>query len=569
MTMNVNAFVSLLLLLITSALAATINIKAWQSADSNPNQSDYPEVSYLSSKPNTAIAFSGGGARAYVGAIGYLAALNQLDLIKNVRYIGGISGGSWATMTYVFNQLKVNDDVFLGDITYPEDITTDILQSMDSQCARGFASADLTIIGLQAFKDGIVSTIPDAWAYGIYKTYLEPAGIPDNTLFSWNSKTVSEIKLRNSVFKSTEFVTPTSTDKPFSVIGTTVVGPVSGGPYKSDTQNYTMLEITPLYIGQLKTQDVTYKYNLGLKHVKTVGGAIELIGACKTCTNSPTFGLSSGSTEGTLQLDQPTDILDIKLAASLSSYAPGALFESLVSNLSVPLGLSINYWSPTNKLLLNSGELTYFADGGSYENINLISFIQRRVEKVVLFFVSSTPLQPSSNWNVTENIEYDNQISDCLSAFFGVVESTQADWQNKSYEYEKDQIFDTSDYIEVINGLQQAQSDGNGIIYTTNLTTVENDWWGIPSGITTQITFVYLGRVLNWENSLSDEMKALLIPSENSDDLSVDVSSGPFRGFPHYLTTGGAINYERANVLADLTGWTILKNEELFRDILS
>jgi predicted acylesterase/phospholipase RssA len=43
----------------------------------------------VSQKPNTAIAFSGGGSRAYVAAIGYLAGLNKLDLIKNIRYIGG------------------------------------------------------------------------------------------------------------------------------------------------------------------------------------------------------------------------------------------------------------------------------------------------------------------------------------------------------------------------------------------------------------------------------------------------------------------------------------------------
>ena len=45
----------------------------------------------VTNKPNTAIAFSGGGSRAYIAAIGYLAALSKLDLIKNIRYIGGNS----------------------------------------------------------------------------------------------------------------------------------------------------------------------------------------------------------------------------------------------------------------------------------------------------------------------------------------------------------------------------------------------------------------------------------------------------------------------------------------------
>eukprot|EP01035_Chromulina_nebulosa_P019172 gene19172-25017_t len=566
--MIVCVVVSLVLSLFSVVLSETINIKAWQSAGTNPTQSDYPEVSYLSSKPNTAIAFSGGGARAYVGSIGYLAGLKKLDLIKNVRYIGGISGGAWAAMNFVYNQLDIDEDIFLGNITFPEDITLENLKSMDPQCARGFAKEVLILVGLEALSAKIVNTIPDAWAYAVYEMYLAPAGIPEDTLFSWNLKSVEGIKLRNSVYKETEFLIPNG-NKPFPVIGTTLVGPVAGGPYRTYSQNYTLLEITPLYIGQLKTLDVTYKYNLGRKHVKTVGGAIELIGACRTCSYSPNIGLLEDETEGILRLEQPTDIFDIKYAATLSSYAPGSLFESLIDELSESLGLTMNYWTPTKRLLTNSSESTYFSDGGSYENINLISFIQRRVEKVILFFISPNPLQTSSNWNVTEDTAYDSQVTDYLAAFFGVFETNLSIINNRSYEYEKDQIFDTSDYIEVINGLQQAQSDGNGIIYTTNLTTVENDWWGIPSGITTQITFVYLGRVLNWENSLSDEMKALLIPSENSDDLSVDVSSGPFKDFPNYATSGGGIDYERANVLADLTGWTILKNDELFRSILS
>lgn len=64
-------------------------------------------------------------------------------------------------------------------------------------------------------------------------------------------------------------------------------------------------------------------------------------------------------------------------------------------------------------------------------------------------------------------------------------------------------------------------------------------------------------------------MYKLLVPSDVNDanDLSVDVDEGPFKGFPHYATAGGIINYERANVLADLSGWVILQNKELFQSI--
>ena len=83
--------------------------------------------------------------------------------------------------------------------------------------------------------------------------------------------------------------------------------------------------------------------------------------------------------------------------------------------------MKFDYWSPSD--LIPSGEETYFGDGGSYENIPLISFLQRRVEKIILFFNSNTPLQPAANWDVAANITYDGQVSDCLSAFFGVSEA--------------------------------------------------------------------------------------------------------------------------------------------------
>lgn len=85
----------------------TINFKAWQSSNAYPEPNDYPELHEESvlSRPNTAIAFTGGGSRSFLASIGYLAGLTELGLIPNIRYISGISGGSWATLTYTYSQL--------------------------------------------------------------------------------------------------------------------------------------------------------------------------------------------------------------------------------------------------------------------------------------------------------------------------------------------------------------------------------------------------------------------------------------------------------------------------------
>ncbi|RYG99274.1 hypothetical protein EON65_50430 [archaeon] len=155
-----------------------------------------------------------------------------------------------------------------------------------------------------------------------------------------------------------------------------------------------------------------------------------------------------------------------------------------------------------------------------------------------------------------------------LSAFFGV-NPPQADWEDRSFEYEKNQVFSTSDYAKVVSALQAAQAEGKGIVATFNLTTVENLWWGVRGGMQVQITFSYLGRLSQWESQLQPEMYNVLVPKDNASDLSQDVQDGPYKKFPHYATVGGDIDADNANVLADLTAWQTLQHADQFRSTLS
>lgn len=245
----------------------------------------------------------------------------------------------------------------------------------------------------------------------------------------------------------------------------------------------------------------------------------------------------------------------------------GAVVESFPGNFSDAQGLHFDYYSPTSSF--PSSEDTLFCDGGSYENILLASMLQRRVEKIVLFINSKTPIQPASKWDVMNDPPLNAQISSDLSAFFGVFPTDVSDPEKRAFDNRKNQMFAEADWKPVALTLQDAQAKGNGIIGTFQLTTVQNDWWGIPAGISAQITIVYLGRLAAWEQQLSPEMRELLVPSDPQDasDLSVTIDEGPFKGFPHYVTAGGITNHERANALADLTGWTILNNKDLFRSI--
>lgn len=556
-------------ILVNCGVLATLNARAWKSKSDVLTRDDFPEAELLQGKPNTAIGFSGGGSRAYIAAMGYLAGLRDLDLLKNIRYIGGISGGGWATTTFTYVQNVSNDGVFLGKITQPSQITELGLRDVDPACARSLAYKELTLIALQALKDKVVSTAAESWAYAVSKTYLEPVGVTPNTRFSWSANTVSDIKKRNPALANEQFTIPKNANRPYPIIGTTLVGPIDGAPYTIKTQNYTMIEITPLYVGQLKGQDVQYKYkDIGLTRTRHIGGAVEPFAFARTGGASPLLGLASDKTTEVLRVPEPETFIDLQFAAGAVSYAPGSFFESIgIPDLAAALSMQFDYWSPAEHVKPQLTKMM-FADGGCYENIPLINFMQRRVKKIVLFFLSHTPLAPAADWDVNADPTASGKISNDVGAFFGVLPE-EARWQNRSYELERDQVFASSDFATVVTGLQAAQQVGKGIFYTANLTTVENTWWGIPAGLHFEVTFSYLGRLSQWEAQLKPEMYKLLVPSENAQDLSVDVSSGPFKNFPHFLTKGGGLDTAKSNVLADLTGWSVQQNADLFRHMLS
>lgn len=552
-----------------------LKAKAFQSKGVYPTQSDFPEESLptIKTRPSTAIAFTGGGSRSYLASIGYLSGLYELGLIPGIKYISGISGGSWATLAFSFSQAKVSDDVLLGTIPQPSELSVNKLKEMDTRCLRSSTAVDFVEVCLEALKNGEVENLADSWAYATQKVYFEPFGISAGVPFSWDQDTVDDIKTRNPSLKDVEFVLPTNAQRPFPIVGTAMTGPSEGKGYAWDDRNFTMIEISPLTVGQMRSMEVGYDYHSHFdgRHYRTVGGAIETFAYARH-GSAPLVGLSQDELEGSLRVPMPENVMDIQFAGGASSYAIGAFMESFPHlNIGENFGLHIDYWSPVDKT--PDSKDTFFGDGGSYMNIMLSSMLQRRVQKIVLCINENQPLLPPSDWDPANDEPSSKQASDTLSSMFGVIpeDSMHWTWQKRSFDITKNQYFSQDDWVPVAQGLQAAQAAGNGIIYSVNLTTVENEWWGIPAGITSEVTFVYLGRLKNWEAELSDEMYKLLVPSnpEDAANLGLDIDHGPFKNFPHYNTAGGLEDHSRANALSDLTGWSIKKNADLFKSIFS
>lgn len=78
-----------------------VNTLVWNT-EQNPDH--FPEaaesspiaVPWLKDKKDFGLAFSGGGTRAASATLGQLRGLRKKGLLKDVKYISAVSGGSWA-----------------------------------------------------------------------------------------------------------------------------------------------------------------------------------------------------------------------------------------------------------------------------------------------------------------------------------------------------------------------------------------------------------------------------------------------------------------------------------------
>ncbi len=329
------------------------NVRAYRSKGKFPQPDDFPETkdSELMKRKNVGIAFTGGGSRSYLASAGQMAALLELDLIKNIRYISGISGGAWFTMTYTFNQNGASDSELLGPIENPEDITMKGLKKMNEKCMRRETKGTfLPEMFEKALNEKI--TFGEAWVDAVQDTYCKDLNIKPHQPIAWNQEHVDDIKARNPQLIDQPFTLPNN-GRPFPIIGSTMIGPAIGGPYYKHNRNFTMMEMTPLYMGNIIAEEIQYKYaHDDTNHPVTVGGVVEPFGMSRTSTNAPLHGLPSGDTDGILSVPNfdMTSAWDVAHMAGSSGYAPGAFFDTLPQKILEETSLRASYWSPVDEM---------------------------------------------------------------------------------------------------------------------------------------------------------------------------------------------------------------------------
>ena len=112
--------------------------------------------------------------------------------------------------------------------------------------------------------------------------------------------------------------------------------------------------------------------------------------------------------------------------------------------------------------------------------------------------------------------------------------------------------------------MQTAIASGNGGVVAMELKVVENSYWGIEGGRTVNVTWYLNSRVYNWEEMLPPFLKKDVVPAGPKDPTNLPSEKSKFPTFPHYPTMKLQLNDAQSNLLANMMGWVVLKNQDLF-----
>ena len=526
----------------------TLNTRIWLNNDTD---FEFPErTANLPATPNTGVCFSGGGTRALSAALGQLRGLTSLGVMGNVRYISCVSGGSWAAAAYTYYASgPANDTELLGPITSPQNISMASLATLPQTCLGYPATQSLS----GAVIAGKLLGVPDdqLWIFAVGVTYFFAFGLfpyPRPAYFSLDAATVADIQKRNPSLAGAAFYTVrTDAPRPYLIVNSCLVGPASLAPYYSES--LVTFEYTPLYVGSPTAMEVTYHPDLGPAQTRLVGGGfIEPFAMGSSAPADP-------PSDGFANVGAPPAPFTLADASGTSSSAFVGDIEELTSAISPQQP----YWPPT----ASGGEPTEvyaFGDGGLLENLGLISLLLRQVETVVVFINTETKLNLSY---VPTNPPSSTDIDNDTPPLFGYGSGPTA----------HNQVFNQSDFVTLVQNLQNAKKAGGAAMTTITHTVLENKWWGLAGGGQVTICWVYLDRAANWESRLGDpDVQAAIVAGNQA------TPTGPFRYFPNYLTIDEdpgilpslvSLTKEQVNLLADLTCWDVTENGDTFKALLA
>jgi hypothetical protein len=181
------------------------------------------------------------------------------------------------------------------------------------------------------------------------------------------------------------------------------------------------------------------------------------------------------------------------------------------------------------------------------------------LEGILVFTNSNQFVNPVKKWDPTKRPPTPGDLDDTIPNYFGI----DPDKPAAAWDYSRNHVFETSQFVPFAQKLQAAVEKGDGPIVQMTLNVVDNAFWGIRGGRSIKVTWVYLCRTFGWEDQLPQFLKDEMVPKER-DPSVLPGKDSKFPLFPHYPTMQLQLSAAETNLLADMMGWIIIKNQDLF-----
>jgi hypothetical protein len=543
------------------------------------------------------------------------------SLLDQVTAMSTVSGGGWIGVPFTYLPSSFTDAQFLGTYTDPSKLTETIIEAspagwIGGQISSGFSVPDLAVHAIYLHAHGVPSHMLWQTLMGLH--FLAPYGLfpataanyGPSTLFSLDATTLQTVVTGpNPALADVPaylVAQVSGQNRPYllSVCSMFVTLP-DGGSDNSAVRLLAPVQCTPVLTGILPTPQGAVDGNN-----QPVGG-----GAVTSFAFNSTFASLSGST-ATISQSLQWSLMDImgtssaafaaaiesqvkdwarsperfaaalrlhkdsaaaklakaghdagEVAASLEGLAVAAetggvdALKGRLGGLAVLTGLvpTYDYWSPASPPT-GATATEKFADGGSLDNTGITSMLlYPEVTSIIAFVNTSTAMSQDKNGTVI----VDKEVA-ALFGFQGYSDKTSSyaplSSSDTSDLFRMNQVFASTDFTGLLDGLWQSTggNESNPPVFTQQLVTVANDWFGIPAGRSVTMLWMYLGMAQNWRSEITSERVRLSLDKEML-----------LHKFPHYSTLKTELSPTQVNLLANLTAWTMLQNSDAVTALFS
>ena len=484
-----------------------------------------PELKWdgIQARPNTGVAFSGGGNRAASATLGQLRGLSELGLLKSVRYISCVSGGSWACAPFTYLPGTWTDETFLGPVIDPAQLTLDHLEKTDR---NSLAHAIANSLILDDFlKEALRLAGDETYSRAVGDIFLKSFDVDSlERFFSLDDKSVAAIRQRNAQMTAGDFCRARS-GRPFLIVGQTLLRTDNPAPLPTRIH----FETTPLYAG---AKALHPKAGSGGRDLG--GGYVEPFGFDSDEPDAPP---GPGPTV-TVRLGTGRHRYTLSNVIGTSGAAPAEILAKLhLDWLGFP---EFRYWTPSAPTAAGSREYE-FGDGGILENLGIMPLLMRRVERIVVFVNTMNRLKGAAK----------GEINDSIAPLFGCAPG-----------FADNHVFPRERYEPLVEAVLARKRDGKTVLCMDTCPVLANRCYGIDGGWETQILWVYNERVAEWERLLPPRIAGM-------------IGSGSLGNFPNYRTFFQNppavidLSAKQVNMLANLSCWNVMTNAAAFEQMLA